>query len=94
MVIQAGMFHEQYQAGRSREMMQRAMISSKAEQDEEDDDEEAVSKLLARSELELELFTHLDEQRKQQSSLWHLPEHWLPAWLFDWAVRGTRANEL
>lgn len=96
MVIQAGMFHEKYSHNASRAIAAEAMardLNETGDDDAEQWTDGEISRTLARSDTELQLFLEMDAAAKRDqaaglSAPRDLPEGKMPRWLFDWCVNG------
>lgn len=105
MVIQAGMFHDHYSQHASREIAAQAMARERGDRQDETGDDEAeawtddfISRTLARSDEELEIFFNMDRQAKfaEMSGKMSrsLPEGKMPKWVWDWCIHGHHATSL
>ena len=100
MVIQAGMFHTRYSHNASRAIAAEAM--AKTQDDTGDDQNELwtddfISRTLARSDAELQIFQEMDKLAKQSESSGvsrEMPENKMPKWCWDWCVNGHNASSV
>lgn len=100
MVIQAGMFHTKYSHNASRAIATEAMAKERRLEETGDDEEDLwsddfISRTLARSDAELELFQQMDAAAKRSESSGAsraMPEGRMPKWCWDWCLYGSNAQ--
>eukprot|EP00456_Euglypha_rotunda_P067820 TRINITY_DN58905_c0_g1_i7.p1 TRINITY_DN58905_c0_g1~~TRINITY_DN58905_c0_g1_i7.p1 ORF type:complete len:159 (-),score=30.10 TRINITY_DN58905_c0_g1_i7:27-503(-) len=98
MVIKAGMFHNKYKAGQSRDMLQKVMREQHGEDSYDVMDDVEVSKCLARNPEEYEIFRKMDRQReKNRQQLGYdeersFPPGKIPNWIHEWCSDGGRSR--
>lgn len=95
MVIQAGMFHNQYKEEESKKMLEKVMHTSREEFEGSTIDDDEVCRALARSQEELEIFLQMDKERKEKEVMMMQDEDktMFPVWLVEWCRKGNRASE-
>lgn len=104
MVIQAGMFHDKYSHNASRTIASEAMARERMPENDTGDDEAEqwtdaeISRTLARSDEELNIFLEMDAAAKRNEPAnklsRELPEGKMPRWCFDWCVNGQYSTNV
>ena len=96
MVVRAGMFHSEFSEGKSREMVQQVMVEKASTHSVDNENQcernESISKIIARTDLELELFLDIDQTNGIKYQPFNNSNQIVPVWLTDYCVRGNKAT--